>query len=69
MRSNANSMTTIKTDLYLGDCLEVLTKFNDDSFDLIMTSPPYGRPTLKNVWWNQSPMNMSTGLCLVLKSF
>ena len=34
-------MKKIKTDLYLGDCLEVLSKFNADSFDLIMTSPPY----------------------------
>lgn len=34
-------MTQIKTDLYLGDCLEVLTHFDPDSFDLIMTSPPY----------------------------
>jgi len=34
-------MTAIKTDLYLGDCLEVLSNFDDDSFDLIMTSPPY----------------------------
>ena len=34
-------MTEIKTDLYLGDCLEVLANFEADSFDLIMTSPPY----------------------------
>ena len=34
-------MTKIKTDLYLGDCLEVLADFDTDSFDLIMTSPPY----------------------------
>ena len=34
-------MTEIKTDLYLGDCLEVLADFDPDSFDLIMTSPPY----------------------------
>ena len=34
-------MTQIKTDLYLGDCLDVLADFGDDSFDLIMTSPPY----------------------------
>lgn len=34
-----------KKDLFdkiiLGDCLEVLRKFPDDSFDLIFTSPPY----------------------------
>ena len=34
-------MKEIKTDLYLGDCLEVLADFDTDSFDLIMTSPPY----------------------------
>ena len=34
-------MTQIKTDLYLGDCLDILADFGDDSFDLIMTSPPY----------------------------
>ena len=34
-------MTEIKTDLYLGDCLEILADFDPDSFDLIMTSPPY----------------------------
>ena len=34
-------MTKIKTDFYLGDCLEVLSNFDDNSFDLIVTSPPY----------------------------
>ena len=34
-------MRAIKTDLYLGDCLEVLANFPADSFDLIVTSPPY----------------------------
>ena len=34
-------MTALKTDFYLGDCLAVLTNFDEDSFDLIMTSPPY----------------------------
>ncbi len=34
-------MTAIKTDLYLGDCLEVLSNFETDLFDLIVTSPPY----------------------------
>ncbi|MBM3162479.1 MAG: site-specific DNA-methyltransferase [Chlorobi bacterium] len=31
----------IKTDLYLGDCLDVLKELPDDSVDLIFTSPPY----------------------------
>ena len=34
-------MNAIKTDLYLGDCLHVLSKFDTDSYDLIVTSPPY----------------------------
>lgn len=31
----------IKTDLYLGDCKEELKKLDDNSVDLIFTSPPY----------------------------
>lgn len=31
----------INTDIRLGDCLEVLAQFPDNSFDLIVTSPPY----------------------------
>ncbi len=31
----------IKTDLYLGDCKEVLSRLPDNSIDLIFTSPPY----------------------------
>jgi DNA modification methylase len=31
----------IKTDLYLGDCQEVLKKLPSNSVDLIFTSPPY----------------------------
>lgn len=34
-------MSAIKTDLYLGDCLDVLANFDADSIDLIVTSPPY----------------------------
>ncbi len=34
-------MGKIKTDLYLGDCLEILANFDPNSFDLIITSPPY----------------------------
>ena len=34
-------LTEIKTDICLGDCLEVLPPFPDESFDLIVTSPPY----------------------------
>ena len=31
----------MKTDLYLGDCKEILKQFHDNSVDLIFTSPPY----------------------------
>lgn len=31
----------IRTDLYLGDCKHELQKLEDDSVDLIFTSPPY----------------------------
>lgn len=31
----------IKTNVILGDCLEVLKKMSDNSIDLIITSPPY----------------------------
>lgn len=27
--------------IYEGDCLDVLREFDDESFDLIITSPPY----------------------------
>jgi site-specific DNA-methyltransferase (adenine-specific) len=31
----------IRTDLFLGDCNEMLKKLPDNSVDLIITSPPY----------------------------
>ena len=34
-------MKVIKADLYLGDCLDVLTNVKADTFNLIITSPPY----------------------------
>lgn len=34
-------MKEIKTQLFLGDCEDVLKKFENDSVDLIFTSPPY----------------------------
>ncbi len=34
-------MSAIKTDLYLGDCLDILANCDADSIDLIVTSPPY----------------------------
>lgn len=34
-------MKHIKTDMYLGDCNDVLKTLDDNSIDLIVTSPPY----------------------------
>jgi DNA modification methylase len=34
-------LTEIKTDIRLGDCLDILPSFPDEFFDLIVTSPPY----------------------------
>ncbi|MBM4056254.1 MAG: site-specific DNA-methyltransferase [Planctomycetes bacterium] len=34
-------MREIKADIRLGDCVEVLRSFADNTFDLIVTSPPY----------------------------
>ncbi len=34
-------MPEINSDIYLGDCLEILASYPDNSFDLIITSPPY----------------------------
>jgi DNA modification methylase len=34
-------MPAIETTLLQGDCLEVLQRVPDDTFDLIITSPPY----------------------------
>jgi DNA modification methylase len=34
-------MREVKTEILLGDCLDILKGFDDDTFDLILTSPPY----------------------------
>ena len=34
-------MAELITDIHCGDCLEILRRFDDDHFDLIVTSPPY----------------------------
>ena len=34
-------MMEIQTDLYLGDCRDVLQQIDSDSVDLVFTSPPY----------------------------
>lgn len=39
--SAGKTKTSIKADVILGDCLDVLKKLPDNSIDLIVTSPPY----------------------------
>ncbi len=39
--TNTYSSAQIETDILLGDCLDILAKFPDGIFDLIITSPPY----------------------------
>jgi len=34
-------MAELITDIQCGDCLEILRRFDDNHFDLIVTSPPY----------------------------
>jgi len=34
-------MKEIRADIYLGDCLDILSDFPESTFDLIITSPPY----------------------------
>ena len=61
-------MSAIKTDLYLGDCLDILTNFDADSIDLIVTSPLMPTAVPKRTAASIR-MNMSIGLCRVLKNF
>lgn len=34
-------MLEVKTDIFLGDCKDILKQLPDNSIDLIVTSPPY----------------------------
>ena len=36
-----NEMIEVKTDIFLGNCKEVLKQVPDNNIDLIFTSPPY----------------------------
>ena len=35
-------MTTLRTDILHGDCIDVVDKLEDNSIDMVITSPPYG---------------------------
>jgi DNA modification methylase len=36
-----NQTTAITSDIYLGDCLDILKQLSENTVDLIVTSPPY----------------------------
>jgi DNA modification methylase len=38
---DSRSTQEVQTNIMLGDCLEKLAHFPDNTFDLIVTSPPY----------------------------
>src|SRR3989338_7723564 len=40
-------MKEIRTDIRIGDCLNVLQDYPDNFFDLIVTSPPYADSRIK----------------------
>ena len=46
-RYRSSESLEIKTDIYDGDCLEVLKNFEDNTFNLIITSPPYADSRVK----------------------
>jgi DNA modification methylase len=41
MISSSTYIKDIQANVYLGDCLEIRSKFPGNSFDLIVTSPAY----------------------------
>ena len=43
-----------QNNIYLGDCLEIMKSFPDESVDCIITSPPYDnlRQYNKTLLWN-----------------
>jgi len=67
-------MKEIKADIFLGDCKEVLKTFEENSIDLIVTSPPYA-DRRKNTYGGIEPekyvewfLPVSKELLRVLKS-
>jgi site-specific DNA-methyltransferase (adenine-specific)/site-specific DNA-methyltransferase (cytosine-N4-specific) len=67
-------MIEVKTDVYLGDCREVLKQLPNNSVDLIFTSPPYADQR-KNTYGGLAPdkyvnwfLPISEELLRVLKS-
>ena len=44
-----------KINLFLGNCLDVLKTFQDNSFDAIVTDPPYGLSFMGKKWDHSVP--------------
>ena len=49
-------MAELTADIFRGDCLEVLKDFDDNTFDLIVTSPPYA-DSRSNTYGGIKPKN------------
>src|SRR5947199_6282482 len=54
-------------NVYLGNCVDVLTKFDENSVHLVVTSPPYYNMTdyvssqrLSNLWFNSNGNQVRT---------
>ena len=48
-------MSSLKFDLWKGDCLELMNDIPDGSVDLILTDPPYQTTSLS--WDNMIPLD------------
>jgi site-specific DNA-methyltransferase (adenine-specific) len=46
-----------KINLFLGNCLDVLKTFEDNSFDAIVTDPPYGLSFMGKKWDDYGGLN------------
>ena len=46
--------------LHLGDCLQVLKTFPDNSFDSVVTDPPYGLTTNKKGGTGVASINLDS---------
>lgn len=53
-------MKTIDTKILLGDCKDVLKSIDENSIDLIVTSPPYS-DRRKNTYGGVKPENTLNG--------
>ncbi len=45
-----NQLAEMKAGIYLGDCMEIMSKMSDNSIDSIVTDPPYGLSFMGKKW-------------------